>query len=163
MTDFILMADWMQWIIGPAMFFTSFFLILLVLVQRGRGGGLAGALGGAGGQSAFGTKAGDVFTKITIGFAAIWILLCVLALALLQDQNADESKLNLDSGFNPPVINVNEDTENSTSTIENSLSVPPVETEEAPAEDANSDTSSEAEATTEPAVTETETSPEETE
>ena len=55
-----------QWIFGILLFLTSLFLILLVLVQRGRGGGLAGALGGMGGQSAFGTKAGDVFTRITI-------------------------------------------------------------------------------------------------
>ena len=52
------------------------FLILLILIQRGRGGGLAGAFGGMGGQSAFGTKAGDVFTRITIVTAAIWISLC---------------------------------------------------------------------------------------
>jgi len=55
------------------------FLILLVLVQRGRGGGLAGALGGMGGSSAFGAKAGDVFTKITVVAATLWILLCVVA------------------------------------------------------------------------------------
>jgi preprotein translocase subunit SecG len=30
-----------------------------------------------GGQSAFGTKAGDLFTKITIFVAAFWILMCV--------------------------------------------------------------------------------------
>ena len=40
---------------------------------------LAGALGGMGGQSAFGTKAGDLFTRITIGVAAFWIVLCMLA------------------------------------------------------------------------------------
>jgi protein translocase SecG subunit len=50
---------------GLTIFFTSLFLVLLVLVQRGRGGGIAGALGGAGGQSAFGTKAGDLFTRST--------------------------------------------------------------------------------------------------
>jgi len=55
------------------------FLILLVLVQRGRGGGLAGALGGMGGSSAFGAKAGDVFTKVTVVAATIWILLCIAA------------------------------------------------------------------------------------
>ncbi len=49
--------------------FTSILLIFIVLLQRGRGGGLAGAFGAAGGQSAFGTKAGDVFTRITIGIA----------------------------------------------------------------------------------------------
>ena len=53
------------------------FLILLVLVQRGRGGGLTGALGGVGGSSAFGAKAGDVFTKITIVAASIWIVVCL--------------------------------------------------------------------------------------
>lgn len=55
------------------------FIILLVLVQRGRGGGLAGALGGPGGSSAFGAKAGDTFTKITIWAVSIWIVTCVLA------------------------------------------------------------------------------------
>jgi preprotein translocase subunit SecG len=58
---------------------TSLFLILLILIQRGKGGGLAGAFGGMGGQSAFGTKAGDTFTRITIGVAAVWILLCMVA------------------------------------------------------------------------------------
>jgi preprotein translocase subunit SecG len=51
------------------------FLMIVVLLQRGRGGGLAGAFGGMGGQSAFGTKAGDVFTRITIVIAIIWVIL----------------------------------------------------------------------------------------
>ena len=53
----------------------SAFLICLVLIQRGRGGGLAGAFGGVGGSSAFGTRAGDVFTRITIVTASVWIAL----------------------------------------------------------------------------------------
>ncbi len=65
------------------LFITATFLILLVLVQRGKGGGLAGAFGGMGGQSAFGTKAGDLFTKITIGVAAFWIVLCTLTVWIL--------------------------------------------------------------------------------
>jgi preprotein translocase subunit SecG len=64
------------------MILTAIFLILLVLIQRGRGGGLAGAFGGMGGQSAFGTKAGDLFTRITIGVAAFWIVLCIVSLKL---------------------------------------------------------------------------------
>ncbi len=55
------------------------FLILIILLQRGRGGGLAGAFGGMGGQSAFGTKAGDVFTKITVVVATIWVALAGLS------------------------------------------------------------------------------------
>ncbi len=62
----------------------SVFLILVILVQRGRGGGLTGALGGMGGQSAFGTKAGDLFTRITVGVAAVWILLSMAALKMLN-------------------------------------------------------------------------------
>jgi preprotein translocase subunit SecG len=53
-------------------------LISVILLQRGRGGGLAGAFGGSGGQSAFGTKAGDVFTRITIGIAIVWVTLAIV-------------------------------------------------------------------------------------
>src|SRR5205085_2060009 len=63
--------------------FIGLFLILLVLVQRGRGGGLTGALGGMGGQSAFGAKAGDLFTRITIVVAAVWIVLSMAAVKTL--------------------------------------------------------------------------------
>ncbi len=65
----------------------SIFLIMLVLVQRGRGGGLAGAFGGMGGQSAFGAKAGDVFTRVTIGVATVWILLCILSVKVLSSHD----------------------------------------------------------------------------
>ncbi|TWT90334.1 preprotein translocase subunit SecG [Pseudobythopirellula maris] len=69
----------MEILIQLALGLMSLFIILLVLVQRGRGGGLAGALGGPGGSSAFGAKAGDAFTKITIWAVSAWIILCVLA------------------------------------------------------------------------------------
>lgn len=71
---------------GIGIFLTSMFLVMLVLVQRGRGGGIAGALGGAGGQSAFGTKAGDLFTRITVGVATFWILLCCAAILTLKER-----------------------------------------------------------------------------
>lgn len=61
------------------MLLLAFFLIVLILVQKGKGGGLAGALGGMGGQSAFGSKAGDTFTRITVVFAAVWIFVCAFA------------------------------------------------------------------------------------
>ena len=75
---------------------TALFLILLVLIQRGRGGGLAGAFGGLGGQSAFGTKAGDLFTRITIGVAAFWIILCVISVRLMGAKS--ENKFGDDFG-----------------------------------------------------------------
>lgn len=82
----MLIAEFQQYLFGISIFITSLFLVMLVLVQRGRGGGLTGALGGAGGQSAFGTKAGDLFTKITVGVAALWIFLCAAAVFFLKDR-----------------------------------------------------------------------------
>jgi len=67
--------------------FVSLFLILIILLQRGKGGGLAGALGGAGGSSAFGTKAGDVFTKITVGVFGFWLLLAMILVWSLKTPN----------------------------------------------------------------------------
>jgi preprotein translocase subunit SecG len=69
------------------LFITATLLILLILVQKGKGGGLAGAFGGMGGQSAFGTKAGDLFTKITIGLATFWIILCLVSVAVLTESS----------------------------------------------------------------------------
>jgi preprotein translocase subunit SecG len=70
-------------LLGWLMGFLSLFLILLVLIQRGKGGGLTGALGGPGGQSAFGSKAGDTFTVITIVVASIWGFTCAFTMWLL--------------------------------------------------------------------------------
>ena len=85
---------------GTAMLVTAIFLILLVLVQRGRGGGLAGAFGGMGGQSAFGAKAGDTFTKVTIYASTFWILLCMAALAILNPKPPAEAEA--PAGINNP-------------------------------------------------------------
>jgi preprotein translocase subunit SecG len=70
-------------LLGWLMGFLSVFLILLILIQRGKGGGLTGALGGPGGQSAFGSKAGDTFTVITIVVASFWGLTCAFTMWLL--------------------------------------------------------------------------------
>ena len=70
-------------LLGFLMGFLSLFLILLILVQRGRGGGLTGALGGPGGQSAFGSKAGDTFTLITVVIATVWGFSCAFTMWLL--------------------------------------------------------------------------------
>ena len=60
------------------------FLILLVLIQRGKGGGLIGALGGSGGSSPFGSRAGDQFTRITIYVALVWLFLTMAQVRVIQ-------------------------------------------------------------------------------
>ncbi|RMF43273.1 MAG: preprotein translocase subunit SecG [Planctomycetota bacterium] len=82
----MLLGSVAQYFFGISIFVLSLFLILLVLVQRGRGGGLTGALGGPGGQSAFGTRAGDVFTRVTIVVATIWIFLCAASVIFLRSR-----------------------------------------------------------------------------
>ena len=76
---------WMPPILNLCLAVLSLFMIVLVLIQRGKGGGLAGAFGGAGGSSAFGSRAGDAFTKVTIYTAAIWFLLVMLLIKMTQD------------------------------------------------------------------------------
>jgi preprotein translocase subunit SecG len=64
--------------------FASVILIVLVLIQRGKGGGLIGALGGTGGSSPFGSRAGDQFTRVTIYVALVWLLLIMIQVRVIQ-------------------------------------------------------------------------------
>lgn len=70
------------WLMGPVgamsvgFFVICLLMILIILAQKPRGGGLSGAFGGAGGastQTAFGAKTGDVMTWATIVLFALFI------------------------------------------------------------------------------------------
>ena len=76
--------SWLPPLLNLVLLLVGMFLILLVLIQNGKGGGLAGAFGGSGGSSAFGSRAGDTFTRITIYVAAVWILLIMIMIKLVQ-------------------------------------------------------------------------------
>lgn len=92
----------MSYLVGLGTFlllFLSFFMIVLILLQRGRGGGLAGAFGGMGSQSAFGTKAGDAFTRITVVVAIIWVVLAGgVGMAMRKVQGDNNLGAGLQSG-----------------------------------------------------------------
>ena len=53
-------------------------LILLVLIQKGRGGGLTAAFGGAGANSLMGTKTGDFLTWVTIALVVVFLFFAVI-------------------------------------------------------------------------------------
>lgn len=59
-------------------------LMLLVLIQRGKGGGLAGAFGGVGGSSPFGSRAADQFVKVTLYLAAVWVLFIMIHVRVVK-------------------------------------------------------------------------------
>ena len=58
------------------------FLILVVLLQQGRGGGLGGAFGGASQQVFGGRGAGNIMTRVTWICAMVFILTSVSLAAL---------------------------------------------------------------------------------
>ena len=77
-------AGWVPPILNVVLLLAGIILIGLILIQKGKGGGLSGAFGGAGGSSAFGSRAGDTFTRITIWCAAIWLLLIMILIKTTQ-------------------------------------------------------------------------------
>src|SRR5438093_9423604 len=85
-------TDWVVWGGEAAMAYAINLVVILlavipiglVLIQRGKGGGLVGAFGGAGGSSPFGSRAGDTFTKITLGFALVWAVLIIAEVKVVQ-------------------------------------------------------------------------------
>lgn len=76
----------------------SLLLMFIVLIQRGKGGGLAGAFGGVGGSSPFGSRAGDAFTRITLYMAAVWVLFIMIhvKVAQLDGRNAPAATIQAD-------------------------------------------------------------------
>lgn len=66
----------------------SLMLMFIILIQRGKGGGLAGAFGGAGGSSAFGSKAGDTMMKVTLYLAAAWVLIIMIHVKVAKADGA---------------------------------------------------------------------------
>jgi preprotein translocase subunit SecG len=54
------------------------FLILVVLIQKGRGGGLSGAFGGGMASGLLGSKTGDFLTWVTVVIVGVFLTLAVV-------------------------------------------------------------------------------------
>ena len=66
--------------------FVCLFLVFVVLLQQGRGGGIGAAFGGASQQVFGGAGAGNFLTKLTEGFGFSFMLTCVLLAALASQR-----------------------------------------------------------------------------
>jgi preprotein translocase subunit SecG len=77
-------AWWLSHFLNLIVIGLGLLLILIVLIQRGKGGGLAGAFGGAGGSSPFGSRAADQFVKITLWLAGVWVLVIMIHVKVVK-------------------------------------------------------------------------------
>jgi len=85
----ILAVSFWSYTLNTVILLLGLLLVLTILIQRGKGGGLIGAFGGAGGSSPFGSKAGDTFTRITITMAAIWVILIMIHVKVAKQDAYD--------------------------------------------------------------------------
>ena len=53
---------------------TSFLLVLVILAQKSKDQGLGMAFGGGMGESLFGSRAGNVLTRLTVILAAVFMV-----------------------------------------------------------------------------------------
>lgn len=74
------LASWAIGLMVAVFVMISVVLVLAVLIQKPQGGGLSGAFGAGGGsgQTAFGTKTGDVLTMTTISIFVLWLIFAVV-------------------------------------------------------------------------------------
>jgi preprotein translocase subunit SecG len=94
-------AAWYSHILNLVVIGLGLILMLIVLIQRGKGGGLAGAFGGAGGSSPFGSRAADQFVRVTLWFAAVWVLVIMIHVKVVKADVSAEKDANLISTKNP--------------------------------------------------------------
>jgi len=75
---------WYSHLLNLVVIGLGLFLMLIVLIQRGKGGGLAGAFGGAGGSSPFGSRAADQFVRVTLWLAGVWVLVIMIHVKVVK-------------------------------------------------------------------------------
>lgn len=80
----------------------AFFMIFLILLQAGRGGGIAAAFGGATVENIFGSTKGNVLTRATIILGALFFILSIV-LVRIGPSSLIKRKGGI-KGERPPVV-----------------------------------------------------------
>ena len=73
----------MYYLVATIYVLVCFVLILVVLLQQGKGGDIANAFGGGGSQTAFGARSGATVLSRATTVCAVLFMLGALALALI--------------------------------------------------------------------------------
>ena len=94
----LLAAAWYSHALNLLVLGLGLLLMLIVLIQRGKGGGLAGAFGGAGGSSPFGSRAADQFVRITLWLAGVWVLVIMIHVKVVKFDTAEAAKTSVTTG-----------------------------------------------------------------
>lgn len=81
--------------------FVCLFLLVVVLLQQGKGGDIAAAFGGSGSQAAFGARAGaTVLTRATTVFGALFMV-GAMVLAILGQRGPGSLLSGIDAPATP--------------------------------------------------------------
>ena len=73
-----LAAGFMMSLVAILFVLSALALIFIILLQRGKGGGLTAALGGGMASGLLGAKTGDVLTWVTISLVGVFLFLAIL-------------------------------------------------------------------------------------
>ncbi len=57
---------------------SAIILVLTILIQKGRGGGLSGAFGGGMASGILGSKTGDFLTWVTVALVGLFLMLAIV-------------------------------------------------------------------------------------
>jgi preprotein translocase subunit SecG len=95
MTVFPLLAvsanSFIMKIVAALFLISAVALILIILVQKGRGGGLSGAFGGGMASGILGSKTGDFLTWVTIVLVGVFLILAVVMAKFYKPPDFDVS------------------------------------------------------------------------
>lgn len=72
---------------------SAFLLIVVILAQKSKDQGLGMAFGGGMGESLFGSRAGNVLTRMTIGLAIIFMLTTMALGVLFANSSSDNGSV----------------------------------------------------------------------
>jgi len=111
----LLAVSFIMKVVAGLFIICSVVLILIILIQKGRGGGLSAAFGGAMASGILGSKVGDFLTWVTIVLVGIFLSLAVVMAKFYkptvsefgQDQTAPQQQPT-DQGPSP-AVDVNRD------------------------------------------------------